>query len=130
MEKKLTHEEWETVSNVMFCPTITNVNPLPQPAQQKEGDIMEYIDLEPRIAPGWTITQSRSDELADKYHARLYSFQHMVDELGGTTVPDPKPTNAEKLEGHLVSLGHITNLVELARKLDERGVKAPGDDND
>lgn len=58
------------------------------------------------------------------------------DYLGLTVVPDPEPTNAEKLEkiiwasGGPVASISLTRAELLAKWLDEAGVKAPGGDDE
>ena len=70
------------------------------------------------------------------------SIIDFLEALGITVVPDPEPTNAEKLEAKLKAFAlevcvseHQLELArssapELAAWLDEHGVKAPGTNND
>lgn len=100
------------------------------PQTQVLRDILEWLDKHRDQVPGRTMTQSRFDELSDQYHAKLYSFQHLVDELG-ITVYVPKPTNAEKLRKVLDTFEvDEQNLDEVAELLDKAGVKAPGGDDE
>lgn len=50
--------------------------------------------------------------------------------LGIEVVPDPEPTNAEKIIELMGKAPASLNRRDLAKWLDEAGVKAPGDDDD
>lgn len=86
---------------------------------------LRWLDQHSDRVPGRTITQSRFNALSDQYHVRLYSFQHMVDELGVIVVPDPEPTNAEKIEAALRRCNYAGGPEYIAQQLDELGVTAP-----
>lgn len=81
-----------------------------------------------------TISRSRFIDIAgEAYRRGDFDAEELVRLLGITIVPDPDPTNAEKIEAILADLdgaGFMTDPVLLSRHLDEHGVKAPGGDDD
>lgn len=89
----------------------------------------------PDQVPGRTITES------EYRHAMLaatdtedFDAEELLRRLGLTVVPDPDPTNAEKLAIYLGlhDLDALTQagVAEFAQQLDADGVKAPGGDDD
>ena len=100
---------------------------------------LEYFDEHPDRVPGRTITESEFDELVDALHQNWATPEYFSGVLsdalidhGITVIPDPEPTNAEKLKAVLDAIGDSTDgyREHLARNLDEAGVKAPGADDD
>lgn len=93
-------------------------------------DALRYLDSHPDQAPGRTITASdlhRKCEIFGK--AYLPGFTG----AGGQVIPDPEPTNAEKLasllKDYLVGADDQGDYEDLARVLDEQGVRVPGVDD-
>lgn len=97
---------------------------------------LEYLDRFPDQVPGRTITESRyrafTDSASEEYQAGFSDGFFFAD---GCVIPDPEPTNAEKLEALLeggdinaqwgLRGGGVMFATELAHALDEAGVKAP-----
>ena len=84
--------------------------------------------------PGRTITESELREVAGRLFARcpdlgvfMGRLQRELSELGITHVPEPEPTNAEKLKDLIWDEGDITGYraQAIAEHLDRLGVKAP-----
>lgn len=94
---------------------------------------LNWLDDHPDQVPGRTITKSEIE--ASVVHARqCASFttnpvgfvRSALDILGITVVPDPEPTNAERLADVLREFWTpVEDPTEFAELLDERGVKAP-----
>ncbi|MCT2357062.1 hypothetical protein M3G54_01620 [Brevibacterium casei] len=82
-----------------------------------------------------TITES---EIAKAFGPEYVAWARLcLARIGVTVVPDPEPTNAEKLAeaitnaAHGVGIGSTTaNIKAIAEHLDRLGVKAPGGDDD
>ena len=95
--------------------------------------VLNYLDSHPDQVPGRTITES---EIRSVYKSKfgINADSLIVDfvrDLGITIVPDPKPTNAEKLADYVRQMD-LTPMSprECGEWLDEQGVKAPGGDDD
>ena len=93
---------------------------------------LEYFDEHPGQAPGRTITESQiAEAFGDEYH---YWAKRRLSRIGITVVPDPEPTNAEKLAKEILASFNKcefdleSSFEQLAKALDARGVKAPGGD--
>lgn len=99
------------------------------------GEVLDWLDDHPDQVPGRTMTASEfgnyNTEAAGTYGD---GFRAGFERAGGEVVPDPEPTNAEKLEIYLGlhDLDAITQdgVADFARQLDADGVKAPGGDDD
>lgn len=91
---------------------------------------LSWLDDHPGQVPGRTITESELGDLARTHE----SIRHLVGMLGITVIPDPEPTNFEKLTIYLGlhDLDAITQagVADFARQLDADGVKAPGGDDE
>ena len=92
---------------------------------------------DPDQVPGRTITESAEKDLYDSAQSSGAEFRATLSEYGITVVPDPEPTNAERIKMLIMAGvklgGHINELAaeSIAEHLDEAGVKAPeagGDD--
>ena len=94
-------------------------------------DILAWLDDHPDQVPGRTMKKSDYQELMDgtslSYGVGFTDGFHLA---GGSVVPDPEPTNAERLEatlldtfGLLETLGN-QGVHNLAFNLDKAGVKA------
>ena len=102
---------------------------------------LRWLDEHSDQAPGRTITESRYRALTDSDPEEYRSgFSDGFFFAGGCIVPDPEPTNAEKLEALLegdninaqwaLRDGGVMFARELAHALDDAGVKAPGASDD
>lgn len=112
----------------------------------EHNDADDYAANEYMVADGWapvpaqrTITRSEyRDTLNGAVKVSGYGddwergFNTGLAVSGTKVVPDPEPTNAEKLKAVLDAIGDSTAgyREHLASKLDEAGVKAPGGDDD
>ena len=102
------------------------------------GMVLEWLDEHPDQAPGRTITERRYRALTDSDPEEYGSgFSDGFFFAGGCIVPDPEPTNRDRLQGWLVefaernaSCGGERGDCDLAEFLDAHGVKAPGGDDD
>ena len=103
---------------------------------------LRWLDRNPDQVPGRTITEGEFDELVDALHQNWATpeyfsgvlYDALID-LGITVIPDPEPTNAEKLVEDLAGIYganlNWTAKVAISEALTERGwVKAPGGDDD
>ena len=93
----------------------------------------------PDQVPGRTITESEAWDIAGRTFHRWGSVEELASHLRGTfrqlgitVVPDPEPTNAEKLSAlydqWLESYAPACR-VSFEQFMDEAGVKAPGGDD-
>ena len=100
-------------------------------------EALAYLDRYPDQVPGRTITWSDYQRLMDDTSMPYgVGFTDGFHQAGGSIIPDPEPTNAEKLEALLeggdinaqwgLRGGGVMFARELAHALDEAGVKAPG----
>ena len=96
------------------------------------GDTLEYLDAHPGQVPGRTITES---EISKAFGPEYVAWARMcLARIGITVVPDPEPTNAEKLVDDLLGC-HVAfserEVDAIAGHLAERGwTKAPGGDDE
>ena len=92
--------------------------------------VLCWLDRNPDQVPGRTITASRKREVAQRLEFDpRYSFDEMVHDFGLVSVPDPEPTNAEKLEALLREAEAAPmSVTNRARWMDAQGVRAPGGD--
>lgn len=93
---------------------------------------LEYLDAHPDQVPGRTITESGCHAL---YHAAYYgakAFRGELEDQGFAFIADPEPTNAEKLDKIMEEWpGRATaSDPTFGEYLHNRGVKAPGGDDD
>lgn len=102
-------------------------------------EALDWLDDHPDQTPARTITRTEfnrafTEWFDERDKARIVGI---IERLFGITVtPDPKPTNADKLEALLeggdinaqwgLRGGGVMFARELAHALDEAGVKAPG----
>lgn len=97
------------------------------------GLLDEFASEHPAQVPGRTITESELIAAVDETnHEDMNEYQKARALLVhlGHTIPDPEPTNAEKLEIKLREACEANADQEFgrfAKWLDEAGVKAPGD---
>ena len=104
--------------------------------------VLEWLDEHPDQVPGRTITEGEFDELVDALHQNWATPEYFSGVLsdalidhGITVIPDPEPTNAEKLVEDLAGIYganlNWTAKVAISEALTERGwVKAQGGDDD
>lgn len=127
-----------TTTDRCTCPTASAVCDGPQPDCPVHGyadAAMRWLQMHPDQVPGRTITVS---EISKAFGPEYVAWARMcLARIGVTVVPDPEPTNAEKLAeaitnaAHGVGIGSTTaNIKTIAERLDEAGVKAPGGDDD
>lgn len=92
---------------------------------------LHWLDDHLDQVPGRTITESEYDRLTSHRNPSFGDgFDAGMLAIGGGVIPDPEPTNAEKLEQIVMdadvdSLGGYETLAEY---LDKAGVKAPNHD--
>ena len=89
---------------------------------------LQWLDQNRDQAPGRTITESQiAEAFGDEYH---YWAKRRLSRIGITVVPDPEPTNAEKLDKIMEEWpGRATaSDPTFGEYLHNRGVKAPGGD--
>ena len=98
---------------------------------------LRWLDEHSDQAPGRTITESRYRALTDSDPEEYRSgFSDGFFFAGGCIVPDPEPTNAEKLAKEILAsfnkceFDFESSFEQLAKALDARGIKAPGGDDD
>lgn len=100
---------------------------------------LKWLDSHPGQAPGRTVTEREVARVQQEViePPRPMTFESMVgavlDALGITVVPDPEPTNAEKLlelYREASNHGRDDSYYDLMAFFDEQGVKAPGGDDD
>ena len=99
--------------------------------------VLAYLDEHPDQVPGRTITESEAWDIAGRTFHRWGSVEELASHLRGTfrqlgitVVPEPEPTNAEKLE-QLYSNWSQSNLnPPFGEWADSVGVKAPGGDDE
>lgn len=84
--------------------------------------VLAYLDENPDQVPGRAITESQiAEAFGDEYH---YWAKRRLSRIGIAVVPDPEPTNAEKLD--LIWSNWDPTREGVGEFLDRRGVKAPG----
>lgn len=96
---------------------------------------LQWLDQNRDQVPGRTITESELRGVAGRLFARwpnlgvfMGHLQRELTELGITVVPDPNPTNFERLEDLVDQWRKGPQGKTLTQYLDEHGVKAPGGD--
>ena len=94
--------------------------------------VLKWLDRNPDQVPGRTITESGCHDL---YHAAYYgakAFRGELEDQGFAFIADPEPTNAEKLDKIMEEWpGRATaSDPTFGEYLHNRGVKAPGGDDD
>lgn len=94
--------------------------------------VLRWLDEHPDQVPGRTMTESRVKKFTTgKPEDYRHGFLDAVEVAGMSVVPDPEPTNAEKLEGLFAELMKRQMTYKAAGEwLDEAGVKAPGGDDE
>ena len=101
------------------------------------ADTLKWLDEHPDRAPARTITESELIQLwqVTVEGRNIDDFAQELKDNGITVVPDPEPTNRDRLQGWLVefaernaSCGGERGDCGLAEFLDAHGVKAPGGD--
>lgn len=101
------------------------------------ADTLKWLDEHPDRAPARTITESELIQLwqVTVEGRNIDDFAQELKDNGITVVPDPEPTNRDRLQGWLVefaernaSCGGERGDCDLAEFLDAHGVKAPGGD--
>ena len=90
---------------------------------------LQWLDQNRDQVPGRTITESQiAEAFGDEYH---YWAKRRLSRIGITVVPDPKPTNLERLkEIQNDWLRESRNGELFIEYLDRMGAKAPGDDGE
>lgn len=90
---------------------------------------LQWLDEHPDRVPGRTMTESEMEHKCATYGS---AYETGFRQAGGVVIPDPEPTNVEKLKAVLDAIGDSTDgyREHLASRLDDAGVKAPGDDDD
>ena len=93
---------------------------------------LQWIDQNPDQVPGRTITASEFDEAVESCVTEDATVppHTFAARLGVVCVPDPEPTNAEKLNELICQATGSASASLLAGYLDEAGVRAPGGDDD
>jgi len=97
------------------------------------ADTLKWLDEHPDRAPARTITASEFDEAVESCVTEDATVppHTFAARLGVVCVPDPEPTNAEKLADYVRQIGRTAMSAEECGKwLDEQGVKAPGGDDE
>ena len=92
---------------------------------------LQWLDQHPDQVPGRTITESefkhaaRRNQMGDSFGC----YEGFLDDLGITVVPDPEPTNAEKINEAYDVWDRDPQDLTFGEYLDRLGwVKAPGGD--
>lgn len=88
---------------------------------------LDWLDRNPDQVPGRTMTASEMDRKCNIFgNEYLTGFTG----AGGRVIPDPEPTNLEKLEVIVWDTGDISgsHALVIAKALDKAGVKAPSHD--
>lgn len=97
---------------------------------------LSWLDNNPDQVPGRTITESESKDLFNTARRGLMYWPDALERTCITVIPDPEPTNAEKLEAHLLDLLGVveaignTGVHNMAYELDRAGVTALGGGNE
>ena len=94
-------------------------------------DTLKWLDEHPDRAPARTITESELIQLwqVTVEGRNIDDFAQELKDNGITVVPDPEPTNAERLADYVRQMDLTPRSPEeCGRWLDGQGVKAPGGD--
>ena len=95
---------------------------------------MRWLQMRPGTWPGRTITEQQLIQLwqVTVEGRNIDDFAQELKDNGITVVPDPEPTNAEKIEALInesefrpIGYHGVTAASALAHELDKAGVKAP-----
>lgn len=102
--------------------------------------VLEWLDEHPDQVPGRTITESEAWDIAGRTFHRWGSVEELASHLRGTfrqlgitVVPDPEPTNTEKLSAlydQWLESDAPACRVSFGQFMDKAGVKAPGGDDE
>lgn len=103
-------------------------------------EALAYLDRYPDQVPGRTITRSEMRErMAESFETQVREIdvEAYTESLGRIVVPDPEPTNAEKLNDLLMEFTHLNAPCggevydhDFGEFLTARGVKAPEADDE
>ena len=95
---------------------------------------LQWLDQNPDQVPGLTMPESEMEHKCATYGS---AYETGFRQAGGVVIPDPEPTNRDRLQGWLVefaernaSCGGERGDCDLAEFLDAHGVKAPGGDDE
>lgn len=95
---------------------------------------LRWLDRNPDQVPGLTMPESEMEHKCATYGS---AYETGFRQAGGVVIPDPEPTNRDRLQGWLVefaernaSCGGERGDCDLAEFLDAHGVKAPGGDDE
>lgn len=99
---------------------------MPQDERVGVSTALRWLDEHPDQVPGRTITESDFHETADAHRNGGLGWEDLAIRFGITVIPDPEPTNAERLDKDIQEVDlHMTSR-QLAEALIERGwTKAP-----
>ena len=87
--------------------------------------VLAYLDEHPERVPGRTITESQiAEAFGDEYH---YWAKRRLSRIGITVVPDPEPTNADKLEQLHQNWSQSDRNPPFGEWADSVGILAPED---
>ncbi|MGO3021937.1 MAG: hypothetical protein ACTIIH_01705 [Brevibacterium sp.] len=97
------------------------------------ADVLEWLDEHPDQVPGRTITESEWSEYVNSTNGKYLAGADLLEKAGITVVPDPEPTNAEKLASHVLRITDDLyiglsqdDIDKIAKWLDAQGVKVTG----
>lgn len=95
-------------------------------------ETLYWLDVHADRVSGRTITAGEFERAwADSVDQDARKqYRDFLARLGTTVIPDPEPTNAEQIIDLMGLAPAHLNRRELAKWLDARGVKAPGDDDE
>lgn len=113
------------------CPTASAVCDGPQPDCPVHGyadAAMRWLQMHPDQAPGRTITVS---EISKAFGTEYVAWARLcLARIGITVVPDPEPTNVERLRALYMEWEREgPRTLAFAEWMDIRGVTAPGGDD-
>ena len=92
--------------------------------------VLEWLDEHPDQVPGQTITRSTMHELISEHFytpVREIDVEVYTEALGRLVVPDPEPTNAEKLEQLHQNWSQSDRNPPFGEWADSVGIQAPED---
>lgn len=93
------------------------------------ADVLRWLDRNPEQVPGRTMTES---EISKAFGPEYVAWARLcLARIGITVVPDPEPTNVERLRALYMEWEREgPRTLAFAEWMDIRGVTAPGDDDD